>query len=83
LFYKYPTNEDDDVKLEKFFLWDRTSSVITTRISNEFSHLKEIFDRSMTPIDVSWMQELAKYVLKKVEENDPAQYWALLNSINE
>ena len=45
------------------------------------SHLEEIFDRSMKPIEIPEIPKLARYVLKKIEEKDKQQYDALLESI--
>ena len=82
LFYKYPSNEDDNLKLNKFFDWDLTSWTISTRITNELSHLRDIFDRSMKPIDVVESKKLAQYVLDKIKEKDLDQYEALIKSIS-
>lgn len=82
LFYKYPSNESETIKLNNFFDDDKTSTTISTRISNELSHLRDIFDRSMKPIDVAESKKLAQYVLDKIKEKDPEQYEALIKSIN-
>jgi wobble nucleotide-excising tRNase len=82
LFYKYPSNTDILVKLKKFFK-DDTSVAITNRIDNELSHLEEIFDRSMRPIDIPEIPKLANYVLSKIKEKDSEQYNALLKSIED
>lgn len=86
LFYKYPYHDDKNnrsEKLIKFFGDDSTSTALITRISNELSHLEEIFDRSMRPIEIPEIPALANYVLDKIYEKDPEQYNSLLKSIGE
>jgi RNase adaptor protein for sRNA GlmZ degradation len=60
---------------------DNIATTLANRINNEYSHLEQIFDRSMLPIDVAEMKSLAQYVLKTIEEADKDQYNALLISI--
>lgn len=90
LFYKYPSNQDDVGKansrrLKQYFDSDVQSTSLTERISNEYSHLEEIFTRSENIIEgnITEMQKLARFVLKKIEEKDEEQYNALLDSIGE
>jgi len=83
LFYKYPVHEDIKVKLSLFFKEDQTVIDLTNRLDNELSHLEEIFDRSMRPIEIPEIPKLANYVLSKVKEKDRDQYDALLKSIGE
>lgn len=86
LFYKYPYQYDKNNSLERltrFFGDDSTSTAIINRVSNELSHLEEIFDRSMKPIEVPEITTLANFVLDKIFEKDPDQYNALLKSIGE
>lgn len=81
LYYKYPNNESTIKKLKKFFDEDETAVALTNRFYNEFSHLEEIFDRSIKPIDIPEIPKLAEYVLEKIKEKDSEQYEALLTSI--
>jgi hypothetical protein len=83
LFYKYPVQGDIKDKLSLFFKEDQTAIDLTNRLDNELSHLEEIFDRSMRPIDIPEIPKLANYVLSKVKEKDRDQYDALLKSIGE
>jgi len=39
------------------------------------------FERSVSPIDVPEMKTTASFILRKIEEKDPDQYSALLQSI--
>lgn len=81
LFYKYPSKENIKDKLHKYFSDDKVSLDITNRIDNEFSHLENVFDRSMKPIDIPEIPKLAQYILNKINEKDKDQYSALLESI--
>lgn len=86
LFYKYPChfdNNDTFVKLTKFFGEDSISTALTNRVSNELSHLEEIFDRSMRPIEIPEIPSLANFILNKIYEKDRDQYNSLLKSIGE
>lgn len=86
LFYKYPYVEDNNDKLErlrKFFGDDVTTTALTNRINNELSHLEDIFDRSMKPIDIPELPKVANFVLDKIREKDEEQYNSLLRSIGE
>ena len=84
LYFKYPhgTGQDDSSsRIERFFAGDDMSAVVTSRLSNETSHLGEIFDRSMRPIDIPEIRRIAAYVLSKIETADKDQYDSLMSSI--
>ena len=81
LFYKYPVNKDITEKLRLFFGDDDTSVELTNRLDNELSHLEEIFDRSMKPIEIPEIPKLANYVLNQIRIKDTEQYNALIESI--
>lgn len=81
LYYKYPNAVGTDDKLARFFGDDALASSLTDRINNEFSHLEGVFERSVLPIDVPEMKTTASFILRKIEEKDPDQYSALLQSI--
>jgi len=82
LFYRYPYHTNDKLeKLRKFFGYDTQSVDITNRLTNELSHLEEIFDRSLKPVEIPEIPKLARYVLEKIKEKDLEQYNALLKSI--
>lgn len=83
LYYKYPNaNEKDESKLARFFGDDTVSTVLTERLSNEYSHLAGVFERSIVPIDVPEMKKTARFILDKMKQKDPEQYNALLESID-
>jgi len=87
LFYKYPSRIDNQTsnanskRLLKYFGDDLQATVLTERVNNELSHLEEIFDRSMIPIDIPELKKVAQFILDKMEYNDIDQYQALLESI--
>jgi wobble nucleotide-excising tRNase len=67
LYYKYPNaNEKDKTKLERFFA-DSISQISVDRFNNEYSHLAEIFDRSITPIDIPEIKKQAQFILYKIK----------------
>jgi wobble nucleotide-excising tRNase len=85
LFYKYPSKIDDrksnSKRLLQYFGNDTQSAVLTERVNNELSHLEELFDRGMVPVDIPELKKVAQFILNKIEENDDEQYEALLESI--
>jgi len=83
LYYKYPNALEKDDKLARFFGGDALAASLTDRINNEYSHLAGIFERSIQPIDVPEMRTVAKFILRKIQEKDPDQYAALLQSVGE
>lgn len=84
LFYRYPCHVEDKLeKLRLFFGDDNKAVEISNRMSNELSHLEEIFDRSIRPIEIPEIPKLAQYVLDKIKEKDEDQYASLLKSIGE
>lgn len=82
LFYKYPNQDRNEDKIIKFFK-DDISTTISGRINNELSHLKDIFDRSIRPVEIPEIPKLAQFILNKIKNEDPEQFDALLSSIGE
>ena len=86
LFYKYPYTDDNNDKLQrlrKFFGDDVVATALTNRINNELSHLEDIFDRSMKPIDIPELPKVVNFVLDTIRNKDGEQYDSLLKSIGE
>ncbi len=84
LYYRYPCHVEDKLeKLRLFFGDDNKAVEVSNRMSNELSHLEEIFDRSIRPIEIPEIPKLAQYVLDKIKEKDEDQYVSLLKSIGE
>lgn len=78
LFYKYPNTNDPLANLNKLF--DNHVPCLINRVINEYSHLTYI-DRGWKPIDVDEAEECATIIVNKIQEKDPDQYEALLQSI--
>lgn len=87
LFYKYPTKIENQTKnanserLLKYFGDDQQAVTLTERVNNELSHLEEIFDRGMNPIEIPEIKKVAQFILVKMEAKDKEQFSALLESI--
>jgi len=86
LFFKFPFSDsnqkDYNKRVKKFFKDDPGTETLVQRMTNEFSHLGEIFDRSTQPVDHAEISKLAKFVLKKIKDNDKDQFDSLLKSID-
>lgn len=81
LYFKYPNNKDEHEKFKCFFGNDELAFSLTNRINNEYSHLAGVIERSVSPVEVPEMQKVARFILRKIKENDEEQYSALLDSI--
>lgn len=84
LFYKYPTVKPFSVEvIERFFKLDNDKSIssLVNRYANDLSHLREIMERGMKPLDISESKKIAKFVLETIKRKDPEQYEALCESI--
>jgi wobble nucleotide-excising tRNase len=83
LFYKYPNhNLRLDKKLAMFFPSDSVSDTLINRVMNEYSHLEEHVDRGLEPIDAKEIKQIARLVVNRIQEVDPDQFQALLDSIS-
>ena len=80
LFFKFPTKEDLSTKLDKYF--NKIEATLINRYMNEYSHLKEIVERCVRPVDIPEAKKIAEFVLKTMESKDKEQYDALCESIN-
>lgn len=78
LFYRFPNSESPLDNLSKIF--NGNTPIIINRFINEYSHLTYI-DRGWKPIDVDEAEECAKIVIEKIQEQDPEQFAALLESV--
>lgn len=84
LFFKYPTEKSFGAEvIEQFFKSDsdKTIQILINRYANEFSHLREILERTMKPLDTSESKKIAEFVLKTIKQKDPEQFKALCESI--
>ena len=84
LFFKYPTEKSFGAEvIEQFFKSDsdKTIQILINRYANEFSHLREILERGMKPINIPESKKIAEFVLKTIKLKDPEQFKALCESI--
>lgn len=82
LFYKYPNHKlSNNQRIKKYFNNDTVTVTLLNRVTNEFSHLEDKFDRSLNPIDIPEIRQIADLVLGKIRNDEPDQYDALLESI--
>lgn len=81
LYYKYPDHRKEEEKLEHFFGEGKVPVILTDRINNEYSHLAGVFERGATPVEAPEMKKTATFIIEKIQEKDPDQYKALLQSI--
>lgn len=79
LFYRFPNNANPLENLPKLF--EGSVPSLINRVINEYSHLTYI-DRGWKPIDVDEVEECAKLVIEKIQEKDPEQFAALLESVS-
>lgn len=82
LFYRYPSLEDNDLKVKRFFE-GAIENALVNRITNEMSHAEGTVERSAMPIDAPESKKLAAFVLEKIKEKDPEQYAAFLHSVKD
>ena len=86
LFFKYPCieeNSSDTNKMEKFFKDDSPALVasLINRYQNEYSHLKDMIEKGMNPIDIAESKKIAEFVIQTIKTKDKEQFDALLESI--
>lgn len=82
LFFKYPDhNIAHSIRIRKFFDENEQISSLIERLTNEFSHTENRFDRSSEPIDIFENIRIAKIILEQINKVDTHQYNALINSI--
>lgn len=83
LFYRYPShNLNLEKRLNKFFEGDSITVNLINRVVNEYSHLEEHFDRSISPIDTDIIKNIAIAVIERIKIKDPDQYNSLCESMN-
>lgn len=80
LFYRYPSLEDTDQKVKRFFE-GTIENALVARITNEMSHAEGTVERTAMPVDVPESKKLATFILEKIKEKDPDQYAAFLHSV--
>ena len=81
LYYKYPDQGMNDETLTLFFGEEKIPAFLMGRINNEYSHLKGVFERGETLIEVPEMHTAAQQIIDSLKEKDNEQYSALLKSV--
>lgn len=81
-FYKFPSPTYQlDAQLKTFW-GEQIHKTLTDRIHNEYSHMTGVLERGETISEQPEMQKSAKAIISKVQQEDIAQYNALLESID-
>ena len=87
LFFKYPflaaSKAEYNERIRMFFKGDDATGPLVQRLTAEFSHLGDMFDRSVQPIECAEISKVATFVLGKIRDNDPVQFKCLLESIEQ
>ena len=84
-YFKYPCQNNKNQFKQEFC----TSSdgqnylALIERVSNEFSHTEEIFDRTLQPVLQSEIKKVANFIISRLRELDERQYNALVESIKD
>ena len=81
LYYKYPDQGMNEETLILFFGEEKIPAFLMGRINNEYSHLKGVFERGETLIEVPEMHTAAQQIIDSLKEKDTEQYSALLKSV--
>lgn len=84
LFFKYPCIEQDSSdsnKMAKFFDGSILTASLVNRYQNEYSHLKDMIEKGMKPIDIAESKKIAEFVIETIKTKDNEQFNALLESI--
>ena len=81
LYYKYPDQDMNEKTLTLFFGKEKIPAFLMDRINNEYSHLKGVFERGATPMEVPEMQTAARQIIDSLQNKDIEQYSALLKSV--
>lgn len=83
LFFKYPQKKSLGVETIERFFGSTQNAILLNRYIQEYSHLREIIERGMKPLDIPESKKIAEFVLETIKNKDPEQYEALCESIND
>ncbi|MBR2149270.1 MAG: AAA family ATPase, partial [Campylobacter sp.] len=83
LFFKYPQKKSLGVETIERFFGSAQNAILLNRYIQEYSHLREILERGMKPLDIPESKKIAEFVLETIKNKDPEQYEALCESIND
>lgn len=83
LFFKYPSHRiNNEQRLKQLFNNDTSKIAAINRITNEYSHLENQFDRAVEPIDCNEINSVAILILEQLKLKDEQQYNSLIESIS-
>lgn len=83
LFFKYPQKKSLGVETIERFFGSAQNAILLNRYIQEYSHLREILERGMKPLDIPESKKIAEFVLETIKKKDSEQYEALCESIKE
>lgn len=83
LFFKYPQKKSLGIETIERFFGSTQNAILLNRYIQEYSHLREIIERGMKPLDIPESKKIAEFVLETIKNKDPEQYEALCESIDE
>lgn len=85
LYYKYPdgNQNNDNLRLKRFFDNDSVATTFIERVTNESSHLLGVLERGANPVQQVEAKKVALSILTKLKEKDAEQYISLLKSVGE
>jgi len=81
LYYKYPEDLKDGIRLQRFFGDETIPPILLDRINNEMSHLSGGLERGALPVEVPEMKQTAQAILNRLKTLDEEQYNSLLKSV--
>lgn len=83
LFFKYPQKKSLGIETIERFFGSTQNAILLNRYIQEYSHLREIIERGMKPLDIPESKKIAEFVLETIKKKDPEQYEALCESIDD
>ena len=83
LFFKYPQKKSLGVETIERFFGSAQNAILLNRYIQEYSHLREILERGMKPLDIPESKKIAEFVLETIKKKDSEQYEALCESIDD
>lgn len=84
-YFKFPCQTDKNLFKERFCTTSDGQNYLSLieRVTNEYSHAEEIFDRTLKPVYAGEIQKVAMFILNRLEYFDEEQYKALKASVKD
>ena len=67
LFFKYPQKKSLGVETIERFFGSAQNAILLNRYIQEYSHLREILERGMKPLDIPESKKIAEFVLETIK----------------